>query len=187
MRLFLFSTLVITLRIWNFGRLISYLFSIDTHVHDFRMIISFPVILCFRQRGVSWNVILNSSTRLNFACKLDDSVMETYNNICMHTKMYGDEALSRAQVFRWHKNLKNGGESFGDEPRSGRPVEARTDNNVQRKEFVPPGQTVYQHVYLKVLNRLRKRVIEARSDITKTWILHHDNVQCFQCVVVFDL
>ncbi|KAK5644536.1 hypothetical protein RI129_005836 [Pyrocoelia pectoralis] len=61
--------------------------------------------------------------------KLGDSVKETYGKL---VKVFGDEALSRAQVFRWHKDFKNGRESVGDEPRSGRPVDPRTDNNVQR-------------------------------------------------------
>lgn len=47
-------------------------------------------------------------------------------------KVFGDEVLSRAQVFRWHKEFKSGRESVNDEPRSGRPIEVRTDNNVQR-------------------------------------------------------
>lgn len=46
--------------------------------------------------------------------------------------MFGDEAMSRAQVFRWHKEFKNGREGVEDEPRSGRAVEVRIDNNVQR-------------------------------------------------------
>lgn len=59
--------------------------------------------------------------------------METYNNVRMYVKMYSDEALSHTQIFRWHNNFKNCGESVGDkdEPRSGRSDEARTDNNVQ--------------------------------------------------------
>lgn len=251
---------------------------------------------------------------IKFCVKLGDSVMETYDKL---VKVFGDEALSRAQVFRWHKNFKNGRESVGDEPRSGRPVEARTDNNVQRvrtlvhqdrrltvriladelnlkretvrkiltddlsmkklcakmvpknlsaeqkhvrmsisqdcleqveadptlldrvitgdeswyfqydpetkrqsqqwlspgaarpkkarmskskvktmmicffdskgivhKEFVPPGQTVNQHFYLKVLDRLRKRVIRVRPEIAKTWILHHDNAPCHRAFSV---
>jgi hypothetical protein len=46
--------------------------------------------------------------------------------------MFGDEALSHARVFRWHKKFNNGRENVGVEPRSGRPIEPRTDNNVQR-------------------------------------------------------
>ncbi|KAL4136294.1 hypothetical protein QTP88_007842 [Uroleucon formosanum] len=43
--------------------------------------------------------------------------METYDKL---VKVFGDEALSRAQVFRWHNNFKNGRESVGDEPRNRR-------------------------------------------------------------------
>ncbi|VVC26716.1 Hypothetical protein CINCED_3A004201 [Cinara cedri] len=50
--------------------------------------------------------------------------METYDKL---VKVFGDEAPSRAQVFGWHTIFKNGRESVGDEPRSGRPVEARTE------------------------------------------------------------
>ncbi|KAL4126973.1 hypothetical protein QTP88_011171 [Uroleucon formosanum] len=249
---------------------------------------------------------------IKFCVKLGDSVAETYDKL---VKVFGDEALSRAQAFRWHNNFKNGRESVGDEPRSGRPVEARTDNvqrvrtlvrqdrrltvrmladelNLKRetvrkiltddlsmkklctkmvpknllaeqkhvemsisqdcleqveadptlldrvitgdegwyfqydpetkrqsqqwlspgaarpkkarmskskvktmmicffdkgivhKEFVPPGQTVNQHFYLKVLDRLRKRVIRVRPEIAKTWILHHDNAPCHRAFSV---
>lgn len=55
---------------------------------------------------------------------------------------------------------------------------------IVHKEFVPPGQTVNQHFYLKVLDRLRKRVIRVRPEIAKTWILHHDNAPCHRAFSV---
>ncbi|KAL4103319.1 hypothetical protein QTP88_018696 [Uroleucon formosanum] len=55
---------------------------------------------------------------------------------------------------------------------------------IVHKEFVPPGQTVNQHFYLKVLDRLRKRVIRVRPEIAKTWILHHDNAPCYRAFSV---
>ncbi|KAK5642434.1 hypothetical protein RI129_008601 [Pyrocoelia pectoralis] len=66
---------------------------------------------------------------IKFCVKLRDSVKETYDKL---VKVFGYEALSRAQVFRWHKDFKNGCAKVGDEPGNGRPVEARTDNNVKR-------------------------------------------------------
>ncbi|KAL4103355.1 hypothetical protein QTP88_018732 [Uroleucon formosanum] len=51
-------------------------------------------------------------------------------------------------------------------------------------EQVPAGQTVNQHFYLKVLDRLRKRVIRVRPEIAKTWILHHDNAPCHRAFSV---
>ncbi|GFU63214.1 putative transposase [Trichonephila clavipes] len=46
------------------------------------------------------------------------------------------------------------------------------------KEFVPQGQTVNQHFYREVLERLRKRVMRVRQNIKNSWVLHHDNAPC---------
>lgn len=43
---------------------------------------------------------------------------------------FGDEAPSRAMVFRWFAEFKRGRRSFEDEPRSGRPSTAVTEDNV---------------------------------------------------------
>lgn len=99
--------------------------------------------------------------------------------------MHGDSALSRAQVFRWHKEFKEGRESVEDEARSGRPVEVVFDSRgIVHKEFVPSGQTVNQVYYCQVLERLRKRVNRVRPDIARNWILHHDNAPCHTALSV---
>ena len=46
---------------------------------------------------------------------------------------------------------------------------------IVHKEFVPPGQTVNHAFYKDVLERLRKRVQQVRSDIADSWVLQHDN------------
>ena len=46
------------------------------------------------------------------------------------------------------------------------------------KEFVPSEQTVNQHFYHEVLERLRKRVARVRPDIKEKLVLHHDNAPC---------
>lgn len=51
-------------------------------------------------------------------------------------------------------------------------------NGVVHKEFVPEGETVNQHYYREVLERLRKRVARVRPNIKDTWMLHHDNAPC---------
>lgn len=51
-------------------------------------------------------------------------------------------------------------------------------NGVIHKEFVPPGQTVNAKFYVKVLERLRKRIVRVRPAIANSWILHHDNAPC---------
>jgi hypothetical protein len=88
--------------------------------------------------------------------------MKTYGKL---VKVFGDEALSRAQVFRWHKNLKNGRESVGDEPRSGRPVESRTDNNVQRvRTLVRQDRHLTVRILADELNLKRETVIKILTD-----------------------
>jgi len=44
-------------------------------------------------------------------------------------------------------------------------------------EFVPPGQTMNQQFYLKVLRRLRDSVWKKRPGMWSSgdWCLHHDN------------
>ncbi|XP_018577078.1 putative uncharacterized protein FLJ37770 [Anoplophora glabripennis] len=73
----------------------------------------------------------NFEQRVAIKCcaRLGETASETYAKI---VKLHGDSALSRAQVFRWHKEFKEGRESVEDQARSGRPVEVRTDPNVQR-------------------------------------------------------
>ena len=52
-------------------------------------------------------------------------------------------------------------------------------------EFLPPGQTVTQHVYKEVLERLRKRVLRVRPDLAPDkWVLHHDNAPAHSAISV---
>jgi hypothetical protein len=55
---------------------------------------------------------------------------------------------------------------------------------IVHKEFVPQGQTVNQHFYKEVLERLRKRVIWVRPNIKNTWVLHHDNAPCHTAISI---
>ena len=57
-------------------------------------------------------------------------------------------------------------------------------HGIVRKEFVPPGQTVNQTFYRKVLEILRKRVARVRPGIERTWMLHHDNAPCHTAVSI---
>jgi hypothetical protein len=47
-------------------------------------------------------------------------------------KVYRDDCLSHAQVFSWFSTFKEGRESPEDDPRSGRPVSAWTNENVEK-------------------------------------------------------
>ena len=66
---------------------------------------------------------------IKFCVKLGHSATETFTKL---TKVYGDEALSRAQISDGLKCFQMVGESIKDDPRSGRPLTSRTDNNVDR-------------------------------------------------------
>jgi len=45
---------------------------------------------------------------------------------------YGEDVLSRAQVFRWFKAFSEGRKLIEDEPRSGRPSTSKNDENIAK-------------------------------------------------------
>jgi len=66
---------------------------------------------------------------IKFCFKARKSAMET---VQMVNAAYGDQALSRLNVFRWYERFRDGREDSEDDPRSGRPTECRNDNNVKK-------------------------------------------------------
>ena len=48
---------------------------------------------------------------------------------------------------------------------------------IVHSEFLPQGQTINQHVYKNILQRLMRSVREKRRELweTRSWLLHHDN------------
>ncbi|UYV62539.1 hypothetical protein LAZ67_2000982 [Cordylochernes scorpioides] len=52
--------------------------------------------------------------------------------LMMLQKAFKDDCISRSQSGKWHKAFKKGREEVADEPRSGRPTTARTDEDVDR-------------------------------------------------------
>jgi hypothetical protein len=65
---------------------------------------------------------------LKFCVKLGETGIETFNKLKL---AYGEHDLSISQVFKWYKALLEGRESIKDEPRSGRSLTSKTDNNVE--------------------------------------------------------
>jgi hypothetical protein len=66
-----------------------------------------------------------------FCVKLGEGATDTYEKI---RKVFANDSLSRAQVFRWHKDFVNGRETV---ERSGRPASVRTSTNLDRvKTFI---------------------------------------------------
>ncbi|XP_045695899.1 protein GVQW3-like [Phyllostomus hastatus] len=66
---------------------------------------------------------------IKFCVKLEHSSAETVRII---QKVFGDDAMSAAQIKVWHKRFKDGRESVESDPRSGRPATSRTPENVER-------------------------------------------------------
>ena len=70
---------------------------------------------------------------LKFCVKLEKSATET---LAMIQKAYEKDALSKAQVLRWHKMFKEGRESVEDEQRTGRPSTSHTSDNADKVKAV---------------------------------------------------
>jgi len=107
----------------------------------------------------------NVEQRVNikFLTKLGKSATETYNLL---TEVYGDQCLSRTQVFEWFKKFKEGREYVGDDPKSGRPSTAKTQENVEKVARIVRGD-----------RRLSIRAISELTNINKEsvrQILHDD-------------
>ncbi|KAM6172860.1 protein GVQW3 isoform 2-T2 [Erethizon dorsatum] len=72
---------------------------------------------------------LEQRISIKFCIKLNKSASETHHLL---KEAYGDEVMSRARVFDWHRRFKEGREDVRDDARSGRPVTHRTDENIQK-------------------------------------------------------
>jgi len=68
-----------------------------------------------------------------FCVKLEKSATET---LAMIQKAYGKDALSKAQVYRWHKAFREGREDVEDEQCIGRPSTSHTSDNVAEVKAV---------------------------------------------------
>jgi len=66
---------------------------------------------------------------VKFCVKLGKPATETYHLL---KKVYGDECLSRTQVFEWFKRFKEGREEIGDDQRPGRPSTSKTEANIEK-------------------------------------------------------
>ncbi|UYV71021.1 hypothetical protein LAZ67_8001448 [Cordylochernes scorpioides] len=92
--------------------------------------------------------IINSMDRsieqryaIKFCFRLGKNASETF---AMITEAYKEDTLSRAQVFRWFNEFKNGRESVEDMERSGRPSTSRVEETVAKvKEPLDSDRPLY--------------------------------------------
>ena len=95
-----------------------------------------------------------------FHVKLGENASETFLLI---QQVYGDDFLSKANFFLWHKRFVEGRERLEDDNPEGRPISARLitffdSKGIIHREFVPTGQTITDAYYLEVLKRLMARI-----------------------------
>lgn len=67
---------------------------------------------------------LEQRANIKFCVKLGKSFTETYR--LLH-KVYADECMCRSQVNTWYRRFKDGRNDINNDPKSGRPTTASTD------------------------------------------------------------
>ncbi|XP_050538772.1 protein GVQW3-like [Daktulosphaira vitifoliae] len=75
------------------------------------------------------DIKIKQRVNIKFLVKLKKTVAESFRILC---EVYGEECLSRACVFEWHKRFCNGIEDVEDDDRSGRPTTCSTNENVEK-------------------------------------------------------
>ena len=99
---------------------------------------------------------LEQRCAIKFCVKLNENATETYENL---RRVYGEHALLRTRVFRWHKAFLDGRESVEDEPRCGRPCTSKTDENVNKvRDLMRCDRRFTVRMISRVLNLNRQTV-----------------------------
>jgi hypothetical protein len=70
---------------------------------------------------------------ITFYCKLGKSVTEAFEDL---KRVYGDECLSRARVFKWFARFHDCRESIEDDPRPRWPVSIRTEKTLRKSAIL---------------------------------------------------
>ncbi|UYV72446.1 hypothetical protein LAZ67_9003181 [Cordylochernes scorpioides] len=100
---------------------------------ELKKILKNDFLKCFEDWKNRWHNAMERSLEQRYAIKfcvrLGKNATETFQ---MPQKAFKDDCISRSQYGKWHKAFKEGREEVADEPRSGRPTTARTDENVDR-------------------------------------------------------
>ncbi|KAG5320944.1 MOS1T transposase, partial [Acromyrmex heyeri] len=77
---------------------------------------------------------LEQRTCIKFCCKNEIKCSDTLK---MLQKCYGDDTLSKTQVYQWYERLKSGREAVEDDARPGRLSTSKTDENVDEiRQFI---------------------------------------------------
>ena len=72
---------------------------------------------------------MEQTANIKFCFKIGKTAAE---NVELMRQVYGDNLLSRAQIFRWYVLLKSGVETVEDEARPGRPFSVRNEGLIAK-------------------------------------------------------
>jgi hypothetical protein len=75
------------------------------------------------------DVLKEQRVCIKFFQKFGKTATETYE---MLQQAFGETVLSRSKTFEWYSRFKNGRTSIDDDPHTGRPSTARTNETVDR-------------------------------------------------------
>ena len=109
------------------------------------------------------NANVEQRVNIKFLIKLGKSATETYSLL---TEVYGDQCLSHTQVFEWFKKFKEGREYVGDDPKSGHPSTAKTQENVEKVARIVRGDRLLSIRAISELTTINKESVRQ--------ILHDD-------------
>jgi hypothetical protein len=70
---------------------------------------------------------------IKFYFKLGKTAMEVYQDL---KNVYGDDCLSRAQIFQWFACFQEGRELLEDDHHPGQPVSAQSNENVEKAHTI---------------------------------------------------
>jgi hypothetical protein len=79
------------------------------------------------------DVLKEQRVFIKFCQKLGKTATETYE---MPQPAFGETVLSRSKIFEWYSRFKNGRTSIDDDPHTGRPSTARTNETIDRVNAV---------------------------------------------------
>ncbi|KAJ8953538.1 hypothetical protein NQ318_002958 [Aromia moschata] len=100
---------------------------------------------------------MEQRVNLKFLVKLGKTFTEAY---AMLKEVYGNECLSRTQVFEWFKRFKEGPETTEDDPRHGRLSTSKTDENIEKiakmvpKLLTPKQKESRMNICADILNNI---------------------------------
>jgi len=100
---------------------------------------------------------------IKFLTKVGKSATETYNLL---TAVYGDQCLSRTHVFEWIKKFMEGREDVGNDPKSGRPSTAKTQETVEMVARIVQGN---RRMSFRAISELTKINKESDRFCTTIW------------------